>query len=313
MRDRRRRGTRVGTALALWFGLALAAPRDALAEPAPLRAVATFSILGDLVRQVGGARVVVTTLVGPDADAHGYSPSPGDARSLAEADVVVVNGLGLEGWIDRLIRASGARAPVIVASEGVRTIASDRDPARPGPGGAGHADPHAWQSVANVMTYVANIRDGLARADPEHAAAYAANAQRYRAELAALDADIRAAVAAIPPARRRVITTHDAFGYFADAYGLEFIAPQGVSAESEASPRDVARIIRQIRGDKVPAVFLETVSDPRLMQRIARESGARIGGQVYSDALSPPDGPAPSYVAMMRSNLRAFRAALGPD
>ncbi|MDR7040640.1 MULTISPECIES: metal ABC transporter substrate-binding protein [Methylobacterium] len=286
-----------------------------------LRAVATFSILGDLLRQVGGERVEVATLVGPDADAHGYSPAPGDGRILARADIVVVNGLGFEGWLDRLIRASGAKAPVIVAARGVTTIAARHDHAgehdHADGGGTGQgggtgegADPHAWQSIANAKVYVANLRDGLAKADPAHAEDYARNAAAYLAQLDALDGEVRAAIAAIPPEHRRVITTHDAFGYFGAAYGLRFIAPQGVANDSEASPRSVARIIRQIRQEQVPAVFLETIADPRLMEQIARESGAKIGGRIYSDALSGPAGPAPTYLDMMRSNLREFSAAL---
>ena len=183
-----------------------------------------------------------------------------------------------------------------------------------GGGHAGHAhhdDPHAWQSIANVRIYIGNISDGLSTIDPEHAADYAANAKAYLTTLAGLETDIRAAIAAIPPEHRKIITTHDAFGYFTAAYGLDFIAPQGVSTDSEASPKDVARIIRQIRRDKIPAVFLENVADPRLMQQISRESGAIVGGKVYSDALSGPDGPAATYVAMMRSNIAAFSAALG--
>ncbi|GJD46360.1 Manganese-binding lipoprotein MntA [Methylobacterium cerastii] len=281
-----------------------------------LRAVATFSILGDLVRQVGGDAVAVTTLVGPDADAHGYSPAPGDSRTLAAAGIVFVNGLGFEGWIDRLIRASGSKAPVVVASAGVATIPGRHDH-RHGEGGrdaaGADADPHAWQSVPNAKVYVANIRDGLAKADPGHAADYARNAEAYLARLDALDAEIRAALARIPADHRKVITTHDAFGYFSAAYGLTFLAPQGVSTDSEASPQDVARIIRQVRQDKVPAVFIETIADPRLMQQVARESGARIGDKVYSDALSGPGGPASTYLDMMRSNLRAFSAALSPS
>ncbi|WP_156398888.1 zinc ABC transporter substrate-binding protein [Methylobacterium sp. Leaf469] len=283
----------------------------ALADPERLRVVATFSILGDLVSQVGGERVAVTTLVKPDADAHGYAPAPSDARTLAAADLVVVNGLGLEGWIDRLIKASGAKAPVVVASKGIKPI-EEADDHGHGHAHDHHADPHAWQSIANAKVYVANIRDGLAKRDPAHAAAYAARATAYLGELDALEGEVRATIAKIPPAQRRIITTHDAFGYFTAAYGLTFIAPQGVSTDSEASPRDVARIVRQIRAEKIPAVFLETIADPRLMEQIARESGAAIGGKVYSDALSGPDGPAPTYVAMMRNNLTAFARALGP-
>lgn len=306
-----------GTVRAAWFAIALwfaiAPPVSAGPEGEPIRAVASFSILGDLVREVGGPHVAVTSLVGPDSDAHSFSPAPGDARTVARADIVFVNGLGLEGWLDRLIRASGTRAPVVVASRGTATIAGE------GPGnGYGHAgrdhavDPHAWQSVANAKVYVANIRDALVTVDPAHAAAYEAATVAYTAKLDDLDRAVRAAVGKIPPANRRIITTHDAFGYFAAAYGLRFMAPQGVSTDSAASARDIAAIIRQIRRDRVPAVFLEAISDPRQMEQIARESGARIGGKVYSDALSGPDGPAPTYLEMMRSNLRAFDAALAP-
>lgn len=281
-------------------------PAQAQDKPKPLKAVATFSILGDLVRQVGGDLVVVSTLVGSDADAHGYNPAPGDARTLADASIVFVNGIGFEGWIDRLIKASGTKAPVVTVSTGVTTIAGD---AR---GRDHHVDPHAWQSIPNAKIYVANIRDGLSRIAPDHATAFAANATAYLGRLNALDGQARTAIAAIPPEHRRIITTHDAFGYFASAYGLRFIAPQGVSSDSEASPRDVARIIRQIRKEKIPAVFLENIADPRLMQQIAKESGARIGGKVYSDALSRADGPAATYADMMANNLRAFTTALTP-
>lgn len=272
-----------------------------------IKAVATFSILADLVREVGAERVAVTSLVGPDADAHGYSPAPADARALAKADIVFVNGLGFEGWLDRLIRASGTKVPVVVASKGISTIGG-QDPHR---ASDEHADPHAWQSVPNAKLYVEAIREGLSRIDPAHAALYAANAEAYGRKLDALDAEVRATIAAIPEGQRRIITTHDSFGYFTHAYGLAFVAPQGLSTASEPGPADIARIIRQIRAERIPAVFLESVADPRLMQQIARESGARIGGKVFSDALSGADGPAPSYIEMMRSNLRAFREALG--
>lgn len=303
---------RFGLPAALVLLLGLLGPVSA--AETKLRAVATFSILADLVAQVGGDHVAVTSLVQPNADAHGYAPAPSDARTLADARLVVVNGLGLEGWIDRLIKASGTKAPVIVASAGVKPIeAEDDGHGHDGPGHAHghHDDPHAWQSIANARIYVGNIRDALVRIDPDHAAAYADNAKAYVASLDALEGEVRTGIAAIPKAQRRIITTHDAFGYFTAAYGLTFIAPQGVSTDSEASPRDVARIIRQIRQEKIPAVFLENISDPRLMQQIARESGAVIGGKVFSDALSGPDGPAPTYVAMMRHNLAAFTAALG--
>lgn len=277
--------------------------------------VATFSILGDLVKNVGGERISLTTLVGPDGDAHVYSATPADARNVAAARLVFTNGLGFEGWFERLVKASGTRAAVVAVSKGVRPReAADAD-------GHGHdddhdhghddeTDPHAWQSVANAKIYVANIRDALIEADPAGRMEYEANARAYLEELDTLDRQIRAAVAAIPVDRRKVITTHDAFGYFEEAYGLDFIAPQGVSTDADASARDVARMIRQIRAEKIPAVFLENVSDPRLVKRIADETGARIGGTLYSDALSDESGPAASYIDMMRHNLRQFAAAL---
>lgn len=282
---------------------------------AKLSVMASFSIIADLVRQVGGERVDVTSFVGPDGDAHVYQPSAADAKRLASAKLVVVNGLGFEGWIDRLIKASGTKAPVTIASRGVNPLKLDGDDhghgsAKPAAAAGPPADPHAWQNVANASIYVANIRDALVAADPDGAATYAANAAAYTGRLTALDADVRAASARIPADRKRIITSHDAFGYFAAAYGLTFIAPQGVSTEAEASAKDVARIIRQIRAEKIPAVFLENVSDPRLIDRITRETGAKIGGRLYSDALSAPDGPAGTYIDMMRNNIRELSAAL---
>ncbi|MET0923270.1 MAG: metal ABC transporter substrate-binding protein [Xanthobacteraceae bacterium] len=278
------------------------------AGPAPaqdkLKVLATFSILGDFVKNVGGDRVEVATLVGPNSDAHVYAPAPADAKKVADAKVVIVNGLGYEGWMSRLAKASGSKAPVVVASKGVKE--------RKAPGGHGHggADPHAWQSVANAKVYVANIRDALVAADPAGKAAYEANAAAYLGKLDALDQDVKAAVAAIPADRRKIISTHDAFGYFQQAYGVEFIAPQGVSTEAEPSARDVARIITQVKKQKIPAVFLENIADPRLMERIAQESGARVGGKLYSDALTDAKGDAPTYLDMMRHNIKQISTAL---
>lgn len=271
-----------------------------------LRAVATFSILGDLAKNVSGERADVAALVGPEGDVHVYAPTPADAKTVAAAKLVFVNGLGLEGWIDRLIAASGSKAPVVVASRGIipRKMADERDANRL------VSDPHAWQSVADAKIYVANISDGLIAADPSGKEIYRANAAAYLSKLDALDDEIKAAIATIPANRRKIITTHNAFGYFGDAYGLEFIAPEGLSTEAEPSARDVAKIIAQIRAQKIPAVFLENISDPRLMQQIAAETGARIGGTLYSDSLSPPSGPAATYIAMMRHNAREFQHAL---
>jgi zinc/manganese transport system substrate-binding protein len=291
--------------------LVLAGAAAALAAT-PVRAqdrmavVATFSILADLARNVGGDRVDVATLVGPNGDVHVYSPTPADVKRLSAAKAIFVNGLGLEGWMGRLIGASGSSAPVIAASAGVtpRELADKHD--------ADHAtaDPHAWQSVADVKIYVANIRDGFIRADPAGKDVYDANAKAYLAELDALDAEMKAGIAKIPADRRKVIITHYAFGYFGDAYGMQFIAPEGLSTDAEPSAKDVATIIAQIRREKIPAVFMENISDPRLMREIASETGAAIGGTLYSDALSVPSGPAGTYIDMMRHNVGEFGKAL---
>jgi len=283
-------------ALLLWHAPAVAQEK--------LKVVATFSILADFVKNVGGERVAVSALVGPNGDAHVYQPTPGDAKTLGDARVVVTNGLGFEGWINRLVKASGTKAPMIVATKGIKPRKAEDDH------GHGDADPHAWQSVANAKRYVANIRDALVAADPAAKDVYEANAAAYASKLDALDAEVKAAIEKIPADRRRIITTHDAFGYFAAAYGVTFIAPQGVSTEAEVSARDVARIITQIRKQKIPAVFLENVTDKRLLERIGAESGARIGGTLYSDALTDEKGAAPTYLDMMRHNVKQLAAAL---
>jgi len=277
----------------------------ALAAVSPVHAqdrldvVASFSILGDFVRNVGGDRVNVTTLVGPNGDVHVYTPAPADAKKIADARLVVVNGLGLEGWLPRLVQSAGSKAPIIIAAKGITPLKI---------GSA--ADPHAWQSVANAKMYIANIRDALDAADPADAEVFRANAERYLAKLDALDREVRLAVAQIPESRRKVISTHDAFGYFAASYGIAFIAPLGVSTESEASARDIAGIITQIRHSNIPAVFLENVSDDRLIRRIAAETGARIGGTLYSDSLTDEKGDAPTYIDMVRHNIKALTSAL---
>nr|WP_047582171.1 metal ABC transporter substrate-binding protein [Methylobacterium sp. ZNC0032] len=298
----------------LVLGLAaVAAPLGAFAQE-KLPVVASFSILGDFVRQVGGDRVSVTTLVGPDGDAHVYSPTPADAKAMAAARLVLVNGLHFEGWLPRLVKASGTKATMATATKGITPLEADDDHDDKGKGGHAHAhghdDPHAWQSVANAKIYVANIRDALSGADPAGKASYEANATAYLAELDKLEGEVKAAIARIPAERRKAITTHDAFGYFVKAYGIAFVAPQGVSTEAEASARDVARIIRQVKAQKIPAVFLENVTNPRLIEQIARESGAKVGGRLYSDALSADAGPAGTYIRMMKHNISEIEKAL---
>ncbi|MFG1359298.1 metal ABC transporter substrate-binding protein [Xanthobacter pseudotagetidis] len=293
------------------------------AQEAKMPVVASFSILGDFVREVGGDRVSVATIVGPNGDAHVYQPTPADAKKLAAAKVVFVNGLGFEGWMERLAKASGTKATIVVATTGIapREMADDDDDhgktggKKDGKSEAhghdhGGTDPHAWQSIANAKVYVANIRDALVAADPAGRDAYAANAAAYTAKLDALDAEVKAALAKIPAEQRRIITSHDAFGYFGAAYGVELISPEGVSTESEASAKDVARIIRQIKAQKIPAVFLENVTNPRLIERIAKETGAKIGGELYTDALSDDKGPASTYILMIQSNVRTLSSAL---
>ncbi len=290
----------------------------------PVRAVASFSILGDMVRNVGGDLVTLHVIVGPNGDAHVYEPRPEDAREVAAADVVFVNGLGFEGWMERVVEAAGSRAPVIEASAGIATIAfaggehheheteSQEAKHEEGPE-EGHeaVDPHGWQSVVNAKIYVGNIAKALCAADPENCQAYQANAGRYVDELAAVDKEIRDAVARTPSDRRRVISNHDAFGYFAREYGITFLAPEGVSTELEASAADVANLIRQIRHDKAAAIFVENISDQRLIEQIGRETGMKVGGSLYSDALSAGDGPAATYIEMMRHNARTIVSAIG--
>jgi zinc/manganese transport system substrate-binding protein len=272
--------------------------------------VASFSILGDFARAVGGARADVTTLVGTNGDVHVFTPTPADARKVAAAKLVIVNGLGLEGWLPRLVQASGGNAAIVVATTGVpsrKAVAGETSGTRHS---EGSADPHAWQSVANAKIYVANIRDGLIAADPAGEAVYQANAAAYLTKLDALDLEVREAVARIPPEHRKVISTHNAFSYFEAAYGIAFIAPQGVSTDSEPSARDIAATVTQIRTAKIPAIFLENLSDPRLIRRIAAEAGARVGGTLYSDSLSDEKGDAPTYIAMVRHNIKALTSAL---
>lgn len=280
-----------------------------------LPVVASFSILADFTKEVGGERIALTTLVGPDGDAHVYSPTPADAKNVTAAKLVLVNGLKFEGWLTRLVKSSGTKATIATTTTGITPLRlKEEGHAHGHKGGHDHGgqdDPHAWQSVANAKLYVANIRDALSAADPAGKATYEANATAYLTKLDALDAEIKAAIARIPADRRKAITSHDAFGYFIKAYGIEFVAPQGVSTEAEASAKDVARIIRQVKTQKIPAVFLENITNPRLIEQIARETGAKVGGRLYSDALSDASGPAGTYIAMMQHNIRQIEKALG--
>ncbi|QHE87306.1 metal ABC transporter substrate-binding protein [Hydrogenophaga sp. BPS33] len=307
--------TRRQAIVAASFALALgtvATPLQAQ-TPTPVQAVASFSILGDLVRQVGGDRVKVEVLVGPGSDAHVFQPTPAHARAVAQARIVFANGLGFEGWMARLLKTSGSKAQTVVVSKGVKPIQEDghghghkKDHAHD----HGHTDPHAWQSAGNVKLYVKNIAQGLCRADVAGCEVYDRNAKAYTAQLDALDAEIRAGWASIPAAQRKVITSHDAFGYYARDHGVRFLAPQGVSTDSEASAQGVARLVRQIRQEQIRALFVENIADPRLIEQIAREAGVKPAGALFSDSLSAPGGEAPTYIDMMRFNTRALTTAV---
>jgi zinc/manganese transport system substrate-binding protein len=299
-----------------WLFAALVA--TGLASPVfasdKLQVVASFSVLGDLAQEIGGDHVVVTTLVGPNGDAHMFEPSPSDAKALGSAAVLVENGLGLEHWLDRLIRVSGFKGEAVIASTGVTPRLWQGDPAEAAElakGADGKAiDPHAWQDPKNGILYVNNIVAGLSAADPANASAYAANGKALAASLAAIDTRLAAEFGSLPEARRRIVTSHDAFGYFGAAYDLHFIAPEGLSTESEVSAAAIAAIIRQIKAEKITALFVENISDPRLLDQIARETHVKIGGELFSDALSPADGPAPTYVKMFENNETQILAAI---
>jgi len=329
----RRARSSLAPLLLAWAGLGIACSQ-ASAEPLPV--VATFSILGDMVKRIGGERVAVTILVGPDGDTHVYQPTPADARAVRAARVLVVNGLGFEGWLDRLVEASGFDGLRVTATDGVDVIEiADKEDGRPRrehgsarreSGTDAHArragkheehehhhgayDPHAWQSLANAQVYVRNIATSLSTVDPAGAEHYDARMQAYLDDIRALDAEIRSRMDSLPGNRRTVVTSHDAFQYFGRDYGLTFLAPQGVSTESEASAKDVARLLEQIRRDGIRAVFVENLGDPRLIERIASEAGAVVGGTLYPGALSPPGGPAPTYLDLVRHNARTIHDAL---
>ncbi|MDZ4380120.1 MAG: metal ABC transporter substrate-binding protein [Parvibaculum sp.] len=296
-----------------------------IAQPAratePVKVVASFSILGDMVRNVAGSNADVTVLVGPDGDTHSFEPGPAHASALADADLLVLNGLGFEPWLIRLAAASGTKAKYVTASFGVSPRHLSAAERRRDEDGHGHDedgypeaardfDPHAWQDLRNGITYVQNIAGALAEKDPDNALVYRANAESYILELKKLDQWVRSELAKLPKEKRKVITTHDAFGYFGNAYGVEFISPLGIGSMAEPSAQALARLVDQVRREKIRALFIENMSDPRMMETIARETGAEDGGTLYSDALSPAGGPAPTYAAMFRHNVPALIAAM---
>jgi zinc/manganese transport system substrate-binding protein len=271
-----------------------------------VKVITSFSILGDMVKNIGGERVEVTTLVGADGDVHAYEPTPAAAKSVSEAELVVVNGLGLEGWVDRLIKASGYRGRVVVASSGIKPRNMKEDLKN----GRATIDPHAWQDLDNGRIYADTIAKALASVDPAGTTTYTAYADAYSAKLIELNTWVKAEFSAIPEKKRRMLTSHDAFGYLGGAYGIEILAPMGLSTESEPSAGEVMKLIRQIKKEKITAVFVENISDPRMIEQIARESSATVGGELYSDALSKQDGPAPTYIDMFKNNVAKIVAAM---
>jgi zinc/manganese transport system substrate-binding protein len=282
--------------------IAIALALSAIPAHAKLKVVASFSILADMAHRVGANEVEIHTLVGPNGDAHAFQPTPANAKAVADADVIILNGLGFEAWAERLMKSSKPKGLVIIASDGVKPRTFGTDSAA--------VDPHAWQDLANGRIYVRNITEGFAKVDKANADYYRENLKIYLADLELSEAKLRKAIAAVPPERRKVITSHDAFGYFGAAYGIEFVAPLGVSTEDQPSAKAVAKLIDQIRREHISAVFVENITDPRLIKQIARETGAKVGGELFSDALSKPGGEAATYNEMFDHNRDALVAAM---
>lgn len=275
------------------------------AASAPVRVVVSFSILADIVRQIGDSDVAVTSLIGPDSDAHVFEPTPDQARLLAQAQLLIVNGLGFEGWLTRLTRSAQFGGVVVTATEGVAPITTtEAGEASPVP------DPHAWQDPRNGAIYADNIARALARIDPDHAESYRQRFRGYNAELKALDAQVCSQLQEIPADKRRVITSHDAFAYYGKAYGVTFLAAEGINTESEPSAKAIAGLIRQIRREGIRALFLENIADPRLVEELARDTGTTPGPRLYSDALSRSNGPAPTYIRLSEYNTAALKQGM---
>ena len=265
--------------------------------------VASFTILQDFVARIAGGALEVTSLVPRDGDPHAFEARPGDLTGLRRATATVENGLGLEGWLGRMVEASGFKGVRITATAGIKPRSLEEN-------GATVPDPHVWQDPTLAQRMVQSIADGLAKADAAHASSYAQRATNFIAELKLVDAGIRRSLGGIPQAKRKVLTTHDAFSYYGAHYGIQFIALQGISSEAEPSPRGLARVAAQAKSEGIGTVFLENMTDPRLAQALAREADLRVGPKLYSDSLSMPDGPAPTYIDLLRYNTAQFAAAM---
>lgn len=284
-----------------------------VASAEALKVVSSFTVISDFAKNVGGDKVSITTLVGPDGDAHVYEPKPSDAVAVAGADVVLVNGLHFEGFLPRLVEASATKAPIVELTKGVEPIKSaEEDHGDSGAAKEEHGayDPHAFQSIRNAKIYVQNIVDAFCTADATNCDIYKTNAAAYTKKLDATEAEVKAAIASIPESKRLIITSHDAFGYFQHEYGLKFLAPEGISTDSEASAADIVALIKQVKEDKASAIFVENITNPRLIEQIASETKLNVGGTLFSDALSKPDEGAATYIDMMHHNIATFKKAI---
>ncbi|MCE1176716.1 MAG: metal ABC transporter substrate-binding protein [Burkholderiales bacterium] len=285
-------------------------PEHTSAATGKIQVLATFSILADITREIGGERVQVDSLVAANQDAHVFAPTPQDVKKLTQAQVLVSNGLGFEGWLERLAQSGQFKGERIVATDGIQALP------KPNHGEMEHDhthdheaqfDPHAWHDPTIVQTiYVRNIVAGLSQADPAGADYYQKRGQAYSAQITQLTANIQKEVANIPPEQRKVVTSHDAFNYFAHAFGITFLAPQGVSTESESSAKAIAQLSTQIKNEHIKALFFENISNPKMMQQLTQETGVKIGGKLYSDALSNADEPASTYLKMMEYNANTL-------
>lgn len=289
--------------LALAGSALLALGTTAGAAAKTIDVVASFTVLADVVKNVGGEHVNVKSLVPPNGDPHEFEPSPDNAKAVKAAAVTFISGDGLENWFQRLAKAAGTTEKPVVASEGIKTRKFVED-------GKKVTDPHVWNSVPNMLIWVANIEKALAKADPEDAAAFKTNAERYTKELKELDASIRSRVGAVPKDKRKVLTSHDAFGYYGAEHGVTFLSPLGVSTETEASAADVAKLIDQIKKEHIKVYFIESSNDPRLVEQVAKATGAQAGGELYPEALSTADGPVPTYVKLMQYNTDKIVSAI---
>jgi ABC-type Zn uptake system ZnuABC Zn-binding protein ZnuA len=281
-----------------------AAPSDR-----PLTVLAAESFLADIAQNVAGDQATVATLIPAGIDPHAFEPTPQDVARIADSTVLIVNGSGFEEWLANVLDNAGGQRLVIEASAGLAT----RTPDDTGAADHDHAvDPHFWLDPTKVEHYVAAIRDGLAQADPAHAAAYAANAEAYIVKLKQLDAWIAEQVNTIPAARRLLVTNHESMGYYADRYGLKVVGAVIPSFSASASPsaQQLAQLADTIRATGAPAIFLETGSNPQLAQQLGTETGVKVVTDLYSHSLTGPDGPAPTYLDMMRYNTQQIVAAL---